>query len=114
MRDDLLAYYERELTFLRQLGAEFAERYPKIAGRLVLEEDKCEDPHVERLIEAFAFLAGRIHRKLDDELPEITEALLLRLENLSAQGAFKEPIQVLASLPRQEMVARPADCAVAG
>ena len=76
MRDDLLAYYERELTFLRQLGAEFAERYPKIAGRLVLEEDKCEDPHVERLIEAFAFLAGRIHRKLDDELPEITEALL--------------------------------------
>ena len=75
MRDDLLAYYERELTFLRQLGAEFAERYPKIAGRLVLEEDKCEDPHVERLIEAFAFLAGRIHRKLDDELPEITEAL---------------------------------------
>src|SRR5213593_3712286 len=76
MRDELLAYYERELTFLRLLGAEFAEKYPKIAGRLILEEDKCEDPHVERLIEAFAFLAGRIHRKLDDELPEITESLL--------------------------------------
>src|SRR5438093_7433685 len=76
MRDDLLAYYHHELTFLRQLGAEFAGKYPKIARRLVLEEDKCEDPHVERLIEAFAFLAGRIHRKLDDELPEITEALL--------------------------------------
>ncbi len=29
MRDELLAYYERELTFLRQLGAEFAEKYPK-------------------------------------------------------------------------------------
>ncbi len=76
MSDDLLPYYERELTFLRQMGAEFAEKYPKIAGRLVLEADKCEDPHVERLIEAFAFLAGRIHRKLDDELPEITESYL--------------------------------------
>ena len=30
MRDDLLAYYERELTFIRQLGAEFAAKYPKI------------------------------------------------------------------------------------
>src|SRR5215475_8336968 len=76
MRDELLGYYERELIFLRQMGAEFAEKYPKIAGRLVLEADKCEDPHVERMIEAFAFLAGRIHLKLDDELPEITEAFL--------------------------------------
>jgi type VI secretion system protein ImpG len=76
MRDELLGYYERELIFLRQMGAEFAEKYPKIAGRLTLEPDKCEDPHVERMIEAFAFLAGRIHLKLDDELPEITEAFL--------------------------------------
>ncbi|HKX26975.1 MAG TPA: type VI secretion system baseplate subunit TssF [Blastocatellia bacterium] len=76
MRDELLGYYERELIFLRQLGAEFAGKYPKVAGRLSLEPDKCEDPHVERLIEAFAFLAGRIHLKLDDELPEMTEAFL--------------------------------------
>jgi type VI secretion system protein ImpG len=76
MRDELLSYYERELIFLRQIGAEFAAKYPKVAGRLMLEPDKCEDPHVERLIEAFAFLAGRIHLKLDDELPEVTEAFL--------------------------------------
>ena len=76
MKEELLAYYERELTFLRQSGAEFAAKYPKIASRLLLEADKCEDPHVERLIEAFAFLAGRIQCKLDDELPEITESLL--------------------------------------
>lgn len=43
MRDDLLLYYERELSFLRQMAAHFAERYPKIASRLVLEADKCED-----------------------------------------------------------------------
>ena len=76
MPDDLLTYYERELTFLRQIGAEFAVKYPKIASRLLLEADKCEDPHVERLIQAFAFLAGRIHHKIDDEFPEITDALL--------------------------------------
>ena len=76
VRDELLLYYERELTFLRQMGAEFGEKYPKVASRLVLEPDKCDDPHVERLLEAFAFLAARVHLKIDDEFPEITEALL--------------------------------------
>lgn len=76
MRDDLLGYYERELIFLRQMGAEFAEKYPKIAARLLLEADRCEDPHVERLIEAFAFLAARVRLKVDDEFPEITESFL--------------------------------------
>ncbi len=76
MRDDLLLYYERELTYMRQLGAQFAEKYPKIASRLVMEPTKCDDPHVERLLEAFAFLAARVHLKIDDEFPEITEALL--------------------------------------
>ena len=75
MEDLLLQYYERELTFVRQLGAEFARKYPKIAGRLMLEPDKCEDPHTERLIEAFALLCGRIHMKIDDDFPKITESL---------------------------------------
>lgn len=76
MRDELLGYYEQQLVFLRRMGAEFARRYPKIAARLQLDEEKIEDPHVERIIEAFAFLAGRINLKLDDELPEITESFL--------------------------------------
>ena len=58
MADDLLTYYERELSFVRQMGAEFAAKYPKIASRLLLESDASEDPHVERLIQAFAFLAA--------------------------------------------------------
>jgi type VI secretion system protein ImpG len=76
VRDELLDYYERELTFLRGMGADFAEKYPKIASRLVLEPDRCEDPHVERMLEAFAFLAARVHLKIDDDFPEITESLL--------------------------------------
>src|SRR5882762_1220894 len=76
MRDDFLLYYERELDYLRKSAAQFAERHPKVASRLVLEPTKCEDPHVERLLEAFALLAARVHLKLDDEFPEITQALL--------------------------------------
>jgi len=75
MEDKLLNYYERELTYFREMGAEFAKSYPKIAGRLHLEADKCDDPHTERLIEAFAFLCGRVHKKIDDDFPEITESL---------------------------------------
>src|SRR5947207_11021381 len=76
MRDELLLYYERELDYLRKSAAQFAEKHPKIASRLVLEPTKCEDPHVERLLEGFAFLAARIHLKLEDDLPEISDALL--------------------------------------
>jgi len=76
MRDDLLFHYSQELTYLRYLGAEFANKYPKVASRLLLEAGKCEDPHVERLLEGFAFLAARIYQKIDDEFPEIVEALL--------------------------------------
>jgi type VI secretion system protein ImpG len=76
MRDELLLYYERELDYLRKSAAQFAEKHPKVASRLVLEPTKCEDPHVERLLEGFAFLAARVHLKLEDEFPEITQALL--------------------------------------
>jgi type VI secretion system protein ImpG len=76
VRDELLYYYERELTFLRRMGAEFAQAYPKVASRLQIEPSKCEDPHVERMLEAFAFLAARVHLKLDDDFSEISDALL--------------------------------------
>ncbi|MCG6989711.1 MAG: type VI secretion system baseplate subunit TssF [Gemmatimonadetes bacterium] len=77
MRDDrILDYYERELTFLRQLGAEFADTYKAVASRLRIEATKAEDPHVERLLQGFAFLAARVHLKIDDDFPEISQALL--------------------------------------
>lgn len=76
MSDALFPYYERELLFIRQMAQEFARQYPAAAGRLLLEPNRSADPHVERLIESFAFLAGRIHHKLDDEFPELTDALL--------------------------------------
>jgi type VI secretion system protein ImpG len=76
MNGELLPYYERELLFIRKMASEFAERYPDRAAALKLTQNGCEDPHVERMIEAFALIAGRIQRKIDDEFPEITQALL--------------------------------------
>ncbi len=76
MSRDLYPYYERELLAVRQLSQEFARLYPAAAGRLLLESNQSTDPHVERMIEGFALLAGRIHHKLDDEFPELTDALL--------------------------------------
>jgi type VI secretion system protein ImpG len=74
--DALLPYYERELGAIKRLAAEFAEAHPKIAGRLRLSADAVDDPHVARLLEGVAFLAARVHHRLDDEFPELTDALL--------------------------------------
>jgi type VI secretion system protein ImpG len=74
--DEFLKYYEREISFTRQMVAEFARKHPQIAARLLLEPDKCEDPHMERLIEAFALECARLHLKIDDDFPEIAEPLL--------------------------------------
>ena len=73
--DDLLPYYERELGFLRRYSREFSERYPKIAGRLLIGGEVSEDPHIERMIQSFALLNSRISKRLDDDYPEFTEAL---------------------------------------
>ena len=76
MADELLSYYNQELLYLTKLGAEFAERHPAAAGRLRMSADAVEDPHVSRLLQGVAFLNARIRRKLDDEFPELTDALL--------------------------------------
>ncbi len=76
MADGLLPYYNRELAALRELAAEFAEANPKAAGRLRIGHDAVDDPHVGRMLEGVAFLASRVHRRLDDEFPELTDALL--------------------------------------
>lgn len=72
----LLKYYNRELQHVREMGAEFAREYPKIAGRLGLDGFDCADPYVERLLEGFAFLAARVQLKIDAQFPAFTQHLL--------------------------------------
>jgi len=72
----LLKYYNQELQYIREMGGEFAQEFPKIAGRLGLEGFECADPYVERLLEGFAFLAARVQLKLDAEFPRFTQHFL--------------------------------------
>ncbi|MGN6808672.1 MAG: type VI secretion system baseplate subunit TssF [Trinickia sp.] len=74
--EDLLAHYEYELGLIADALAEFGKRYPRIAARLGLSNGHSDEPHVERLSQAFAFLAARIGVKLGDDYPEFTEPLL--------------------------------------
>lgn len=75
-RDSLLRAYQRELAYLRQAGAAFSTKYPKIAARLELSADASADPHVERLIESFAFLTARLQEQIDAEFTQLTGSLL--------------------------------------
>lgn len=72
----LLHYYNQELQHLREMGAEFAEQFPKIAARLGMEGIEVADPYVERLLEGAGFLAARVKLKLDAEFPRFTQRLL--------------------------------------
>jgi len=79
MDERLLELYNLELRHLRETAAEFGRDFPKIAGRLSLDRDAkeiCPDPYVERLLEGFAFLAARVHLKLDAEFPRFTQGIL--------------------------------------
>ena len=74
--DELLAYYNDELSAIYEEADDFASSFPKIAGRLRLGATGTDDPHVERLIQAFAFLTARTQKRLDDDFPEIAQAML--------------------------------------
>lgn len=76
MADSFLHRYNDELKALRGRAARFADAFPKVAGRLRLTGDVADDPHVERLVQSFAYSAARIRQKLDDEFPELTDGLL--------------------------------------
>lgn len=76
MENNFLDYYNKELTFVREMAQEFSQRHPKIAGRLGMNGIEVADPYVERLIEAFCFLSARTQIKLDAEFPRFTQRLL--------------------------------------
>jgi len=111
--EKLLPYYERELSMLRRAGAEFASRYPKLAGSLQIHGETCADPHIERLLQGAAFLNARVAKLLDDGYANFTEALLgmlyphlLRpipacsIARVDFGGAKASQITAVSTLPR--------------
>ncbi|MFN9744586.1 MAG: type VI secretion system baseplate subunit TssF [Betaproteobacteria bacterium] len=91
----LLRYYNEELRHLREMGAEFAKAFPKVAARLGMEGLEVTDPYVERLLEGFAFLAGRVQLRLDAEFPRFTQRLL---EIVYPQFLTPTPAMLIAQL----------------
>lgn len=113
MSDELLSLYEKELAFLRQSGAEFAKSHPKIAGRLRISGDLVEDPHVSRLLEGVAYLNARIQKKLDDDFPVYSDALLSNLyphylrpipSMAITQFQAGEDLDAVMSIPKESLI----------
>jgi type VI secretion system protein ImpG len=84
-------YFEEEMRYLAEAGKMFAEEHPEQAGFLDIDSVSDRDPYVERLFEGFAFLSGRVHERLDNEMPEYTESLIQLL-----QPHFLKPIPALS------------------
>ena len=119
MLDTLLPYYDRELAAIRKLAGEFAATNPKVAARLRMTGETVDDPNVERLLEGVSFLAARVQQRLDDELPDITDALLellcphllapvpsLTTVRLSGKAEVSGPSRIARGTPLQSESAR--------
>lgn len=76
MGKEFLDYYSSNLNFIRKLGAEFANEFPKIGARLDINALECQDPFIERLLEGTAFLTARIEKKLDEGHPRLLSSIL--------------------------------------
>ena len=101
---DLLPHYERELAFMRAHAEEFGRRYPRVAGRLAVTGELLQDPHVERLIQAFALLSSRINKRLDDDFPLFSESFF---ELLYPHYLRPLPSSSIACFERAEDVSQP-------
>ncbi len=66
-------YFREELAFLKEQGKLFSEIYPQLSRFL---NGRNTDPDVERLLEGFAFLTGKLREKVEDEFPELTHSII--------------------------------------
>ncbi|WP_413111692.1 type VI secretion system baseplate subunit TssF [Thaumasiovibrio sp. DFM-14] len=66
-------YFQDELSYLHESGEEFAKHHPQLSHFL---SESSRDPDVERLLEGFAFLTGRLRQTIDNDLPQVTETLM--------------------------------------
>ena len=78
-RAEALAAFRAELDYLRIAGQSFAREHPKVAERLELSRDGSSDPHINALLESFAYLTSRLQRRMDADFPDFTTALLSQL-----------------------------------
>ncbi len=104
MEHNFLDYYNKELTFMREMSREFATQHPKIAKRLGMHGIEVADPFVERLIEAFCFMSARTQIKLDAGFPLFTRRLLdIVYPNYTAPTPSMGVVQLQPSLKEGDL-----------
>ncbi|RDS79931.1 type VI secretion system baseplate subunit TssF [Dyella monticola] len=72
----LKMWFEQELASLRDEAAEFGASFPAIAKTLELSAGRSGDPHVEMLMQSFAWMAGRLRYQLETDQAVLPNALL--------------------------------------
>ena len=72
-------FYHEELRLLRQEGRQFADAHPATAQALAMSHGHSGDPHVELLLQSFAFLTGRLHYQLESDRAALPNTLLAAL-----------------------------------
>lgn len=72
----LKMWFEQELASLRSEAVTFGASFPAIAKTLELSGGRSSDPHVEMLMESFAWLAGRLRYQLEVDQAVLPNALL--------------------------------------
>lgn len=79
LRDQLTDYFKSELSELRSEALEFAKDYPAIADELALNQGKSRDPHIELLLQSFAWMTSRLRQNMDAETKQLPSILLQQL-----------------------------------
>lgn len=77
---DFLRYFDGEMRYLKAAASEFAQQYPEAGRRLGIDSMSLKmDESVEQLFQGFSLMMAQMRRKIDDDLPELTEPLLSHL-----------------------------------
>ncbi len=71
--------FQQELNALRGSVEAFSNAYPSVASELRLSAGHSADPHVEQLLQSFAWLTGRLRSDLERKRYETANHLLLSL-----------------------------------
>lgn len=74
--ESFLKYYQDELEFLVENGKALAKQHPTIAKTLDFSSFGSNDPDVQRLIESTAFLNAKLQKRIDEQAPELSNAII--------------------------------------
>jgi len=79
-RKKLQSLFIEELQELRSSAKDFQSDFPSVASNLYLEDGKSRDPHVEHLVQAFAWMNARLSSRIEAEKEKIPRFLLNHLQ----------------------------------